>query len=154
MTHLLLTKSNFRYSIICHPEFLWKQERRIPLKFKGDSSPTFGGLRMTYNRWLLRIPRHLKCCFTPDLLITSLVVQEYATMKISVILGHPDKNSFNFAIADTAVKTLRDVGHGLMFHDLYREDFPPVIPAGEIPKDRQSRNLSCRLVAQAQRIEI
>ena len=29
-----------------------------------------------------------------------------ATMKISVILGHPDKESFNHAIAATVVKTL------------------------------------------------
>jgi putative NADPH-quinone reductase len=56
-------------------------------------------------------------------------------MKISVILGHPDINSFNCAIADMVVKTLRDVGHEVVFHDLYREEFPPVIPAEEIPKD-------------------
>lgn len=56
-------------------------------------------------------------------------------MKISVILGHPDTSSFNYAIADTIVKVLRDNGHEVIFHDLYREEFPPVIPAEEIPKD-------------------
>ena len=56
-------------------------------------------------------------------------------MRLSVILGHPDINSFNYAIADMVVKTLRDVGHEVVFHDLYREEFPPVIPAEEIPKD-------------------
>ncbi len=56
-------------------------------------------------------------------------------MKISVILGHPDTNSFNDAIADMIVKVLRDSGHTVVFHDLYRENFPPVLPAEEIPKD-------------------
>jgi putative NADPH-quinone reductase len=56
-------------------------------------------------------------------------------MKILVILGHPDTQSFNYAIAGTVVKTLRDNGHEVIFHDLYREEFPPVIPAEEIPRD-------------------
>jgi putative NADPH-quinone reductase len=56
-------------------------------------------------------------------------------MKISVILGHPDKGSFNHAIAETVVKTLRGNGHDVVFHDLYKEEFSPVLPSSEIPKD-------------------
>ncbi|MDD5647907.1 MAG: NAD(P)H-dependent oxidoreductase, partial [Dehalococcoidia bacterium] len=44
-------------------------------------------------------------------------------MKILVILAHPDKKSFNHAIAETVVKTLRATGHQAVFHDLYKEEF-------------------------------
>ncbi len=56
-------------------------------------------------------------------------------MKISVILGHPDEKSFNHAIAETAVETLRENGHDVAFHDLYREKFPAILPAEEIPRN-------------------
>lgn len=56
-------------------------------------------------------------------------------MKISVILAHPRKGSFNHAIADVAVGTLRANGHEAFFHDLYGEAFDPVLRDGEIPKD-------------------
>ncbi len=52
-----------------------------------------------------------------------------------VILGHPDKKSFNYAIAETAVEALKAGGHQAVFHDLYREKFPAVIPAREIPRN-------------------
>ncbi len=55
-------------------------------------------------------------------------------MKISVILGHPGKDSFNHAIADTAVQTLYNNGHDVFFHDLYQENFEPILPDLEIPK--------------------
>jgi len=56
-------------------------------------------------------------------------------MKISVILAHPDTSSFNHAIALTAVDTLRQAGHEVFFHDLYQENFDPLFPAEEIPRD-------------------
>jgi NAD(P)H dehydrogenase (quinone) len=56
-------------------------------------------------------------------------------MKIPVILGHPNKASFNHAIATTAVETLRRNGHDVVFHDLYAENFDPMLPAEEIPED-------------------
>jgi NAD(P)H dehydrogenase (quinone) len=62
-------------------------------------------------------------------------LEEDRVMKISVILGHPDIESFNYAIAKTVAETLRNGGHDVIFHDLYRENFPPVIPTGEIPGD-------------------
>ena len=56
-------------------------------------------------------------------------------MKISVILGHPNKKSFNHAITGAVVKTLRDNNHDVILHDLYKEKFPSALPAQEIPKD-------------------
>jgi len=56
-------------------------------------------------------------------------------MKILVILGHPDKKSFNHAITEAVVTTLRDNNHDVILHDLYKEKFPSVLPAQEIPRD-------------------
>jgi NAD(P)H dehydrogenase (quinone) len=56
-------------------------------------------------------------------------------MKILIILGHPRKGSFNHAIADTAVRTLRNSGHEIISHDLYEERFDPVLPYEEISKN-------------------
>ena len=55
-------------------------------------------------------------------------------MNISVILGHPNQQSFNHAIADTVVQTLQENNHQVMYHDLYAEEFDPVLPPDEIPK--------------------
>ena len=55
-------------------------------------------------------------------------------MKISVILGHPKRGSFNHAIAGTVVQTLKTNGHEVAFHDLYQEAFDPVLPDVELPK--------------------
>ncbi|MEW6171451.1 MAG: NAD(P)H-dependent oxidoreductase [Bacillota bacterium] len=55
-------------------------------------------------------------------------------MKVSVILGHPDRESFNHAIAEAVVQTLEADGHEFFFHDLYAEGFDPVLPGREIPK--------------------
>jgi NAD(P)H dehydrogenase (quinone) len=56
-------------------------------------------------------------------------------MKILVVLGHPRQGSFNHAIAETVVKTLQKNGHEVIFHDLCRERFDPLLPHEEIPKD-------------------
>ena len=56
-------------------------------------------------------------------------------MKISVILAHPSKESFNHAIAVTTIEALKQNGHDVIFHDLYKEKFDPILPAEEIPKD-------------------
>jgi NAD(P)H dehydrogenase (quinone) len=55
-------------------------------------------------------------------------------MKIVVILGHPSDESFNHAIANVAIKKLTNSGHKVWFHDLYKENFDPVINSEEIPK--------------------
>jgi putative NADPH-quinone reductase len=56
-------------------------------------------------------------------------------MKISVILAHPDHGSFNHAIARTVVEQLENNGHSVLFHDLYEEDFDPLLAGKEIPDD-------------------
>jgi putative NADPH-quinone reductase len=56
-------------------------------------------------------------------------------VRVSVILGHPDPNSFNHAIAQAAVDTLRGLGIEVCFHDLQAEGFDPVLPAAEIARD-------------------
>jgi NAD(P)H dehydrogenase (quinone) len=55
-------------------------------------------------------------------------------MKISIILAHPNIGSFNHAIAEASAKTLRQNGHEVVLHDLYHENFNPILPYSEIPK--------------------
>jgi len=57
------------------------------------------------------------------------------TMKILVILAHPDAASFNHAIARAAVGRLETNGHRVFFHDLYAEHFDPLLASEEIPED-------------------
>ncbi|MDR1962858.1 MAG: NAD(P)H-dependent oxidoreductase [Planctomycetaceae bacterium] len=52
-------------------------------------------------------------------------------MKILLILAHPKPGSFNHSLAETALRTLRELGHEVMFHDLYQERFDPVLPVDE-----------------------
>lgn len=78
-------------------------------------------------------------------------------MKISVILAHPRPGSFNHAIADTVTATLSASGHRVAFHDLYRENFDPLLPSSEIPRDTAlppAIALHCREIAQADGIVI
>ena len=55
-------------------------------------------------------------------------------MRISVILAHPDQKSFNHAIARTVIEQLERNGHDISFHDLYAENFNPLLAAEEIPE--------------------
>ncbi|NLE06352.1 MAG: NAD(P)H-dependent oxidoreductase [Crenarchaeota archaeon] len=48
-------------------------------------------------------------------------------LNVLVILAHPKKGNFNHAIAETATKTLQQLGHRVFFHNLYEECFDPVI---------------------------
>lgn len=56
-------------------------------------------------------------------------------MKVSLIVAHPNKASFNHAIAESAVDELRRNNHKIFYHDLYDEKFDPILQADEIPKD-------------------
>jgi putative NADPH-quinone reductase len=56
-------------------------------------------------------------------------------MNISVILAHPHPGSFNHAIADEAAVILQKSGHTVTVHDLYREQFDPLLLYDEIPRD-------------------
>jgi len=78
-------------------------------------------------------------------------------MKISVILAHPNTDSFNHAIAGTVVSTSRANGHTVFFHDLYAEKFDPLLPALEIPKNASLPSdieTHCREIAAADGIVI
>jgi len=78
-------------------------------------------------------------------------------MSISVILAHPDKGSFNHAIADAVVEQIMKNGHHAAFHDLYMEKFDPLLPVGEIPENAnvpQSVMNHCREIAEARGIVI
>jgi len=56
-------------------------------------------------------------------------------MNVSLILAHPEKTSFNHAIALTAKETIETSGHRVFFHDLYEEQFDPILSGIEIPKN-------------------
>lgn len=73
-------------------------------------------------------------------------------MQISIILAHPDSGSLNHAIAHEAAKTLEQNGHMVRFHDLYGEEFPPNLPAKEIPRTAELPEIiatHCRELAEA-----
>lgn len=55
-------------------------------------------------------------------------------MNILIILGHPDHGSFNHAIAETCKNRLIANGHTVLFHDLHKDGFNPIINTEEIPK--------------------
>lgn len=57
-------------------------------------------------------------------------------MNISVILGHPYPNSLNAAIAQEAIRTLEENGHRVLFHDLCRESFSPILSGEELFRDQ------------------
>ncbi len=58
-------------------------------------------------------------------------------MKVSVILAHPTPGSFNHAVARAAAEALIGSGHEVTFHDLYAEDFDPILPGHEIARDAE-----------------
>lgn len=62
-------------------------------------------------------------------------------MKILIVLAHPDKRSFNHAIANECKARLTENGHSVIFHDLHEENFDPIITAEEIPKDAKINKL-------------
>jgi len=78
-------------------------------------------------------------------------------MKLSVILGHPDTKSFNHAIADAVVSTLTGLNHEVVFHDLYQENFQPVLPAEETAREATLPEIihrHCSEIAEAEGIII
>ena len=56
-------------------------------------------------------------------------------MRILIILAHPDEQSLNHAIARQAEATAQANSHEVIFHDLYKEGFDPVLHGPEIPRD-------------------
>jgi NAD(P)H dehydrogenase (quinone) len=62
-------------------------------------------------------------------------------VNIIVLVAHPDKRSFNHAIAETCLHHLKKLGHEVFYHDLYAEKFDPVLTADEIPKTAKSTEI-------------
>ncbi len=56
-------------------------------------------------------------------------------MTSSVILAHPYERSFNHAMYHTAVRTLKDNKVKVYAHDLYEENFNPVLTKKELGSD-------------------
>lgn len=56
-------------------------------------------------------------------------------MNILVILGHPGPGSFNHALAEAVREELAGLGFEVIFHDLCRENFPPLLPETEIARN-------------------
>lgn len=48
-------------------------------------------------------------------------------MKIFIVYWHAEKKSFNHAMLETAVRTLRDCGHAVQISDLNEMQFDPVV---------------------------
>ncbi len=73
-------------------------------------------------------------------------------MNISIILAHPNPESFNHAIANTAAEALRRNRHTVALHDLYQEQFPPLFSAAELQPDAKLDPViagHCQEIAQA-----
>ena len=77
-------------------------------------------------------------------------------MQITVIVAHPDRHSFNHAIAQITVDQLKRNGHDVVFHDLYAEKFDPILLADEISEAALSEaiKLYCKEISHVQGIII
>jgi putative NADPH-quinone reductase len=78
-------------------------------------------------------------------------------MQITIIVAHPDHHSFNHAIAQTVVDQLKKNGHDVVFHDLYKEKFDPILPVDEISGETnlsQAIKMHCKEISEAQGIII
>ncbi|MCJ7832788.1 MAG: NAD(P)H-dependent oxidoreductase [Deltaproteobacteria bacterium] len=78
-------------------------------------------------------------------------------MQISLILAHPNRQSFNHAIARAALNQLKDNGHKVFFHDLYKENFDPLLIHRETFKEASLTEeiaKHCREIAGAEGIVI
>ncbi len=64
----------------------------------------------------------------------------------SVILAHPYEKSFNHAIFAAATAALRSRGLSVFAHDLYAEEFDPVLTRAELGKDETSDPLAARYI--------
>ena len=56
-------------------------------------------------------------------------------MNVYVLIGHQNQGSFCHAIAAAAIEELNAAGHEVVYHDLYAEEFDPILPHDEIPGD-------------------
>lgn len=66
-------------------------------------------------------------------------------MKASVILAHPYEKSFNHAIFETVIDTLKQNNAEVFSHDLYKENFDPVLTRSELGTDQSDDPLVNKL---------
>ena len=59
-------------------------------------------------------------------------------MKISVILAHPNPKSFNHAIYQEVLETLKNNGYNINAHNLYEEEFKPLLEGSELANGETS----------------
>jgi len=65
-------------------------------------------------------------------------------MHVLVIVGHQRQGSFCHAIADIARAQLCEAGHEVTYHDLYAEQFDPILPDSEILKGTEKSPVVAR----------
>ena len=58
-------------------------------------------------------------------------------MKHLIIYAHPSDDSYNRSVLDTVVNTLKNQGHTVEVHDLYKQKFDPVLTAADLASYRQ-----------------
>ena len=76
---------------------------------------------------------------------------------ISIILAHPNPQSFNHAIAASAAAAVRGLGREAVLHDLCQEQFPPLLSYAEFPETARLDPLTarhCQEIASAEGIII
>jgi NAD(P)H dehydrogenase (quinone) len=78
-------------------------------------------------------------------------------MNVSIILAHPHAESLNHSIAATAAQQIRNNGHVVSSHDLYAEQFDPLLYSEEFPKSAalpQAIKTHCKEIGQADGIVV
>jgi NAD(P)H dehydrogenase (quinone) len=93
---------------------------------------------MSARSCMFRMASPLKdLCFggTFKLFVLIALLKEFGKLEILVILAHPNKQSFNHAIAFSVVKQLQENGHNVIFHDLYAEEFDPILTSQELSSE-------------------
>ena len=55
-------------------------------------------------------------------------------MKVLYVYAHPEPKSFNSALKDIALDTLKETGHEIILSDLYAMKFNPVLTAIDFPE--------------------
>jgi NAD(P)H dehydrogenase (quinone) len=68
---------------------------------------------------------------------TASIEKHGGLMRISIILGHPNPESFNHALARAVQDQLVKLGHSVTFHDLYAEGFDPNLPITELSREAE-----------------
>jgi len=60
-------------------------------------------------------------------------------MKVLYVYAHPEPKSFNSALKDIALDTLKGTGHEIILSDLYAMKFNPVLTATDFPERKNSK---------------